>query len=134
MPVKERLATLVPIRNKDRAIRFFCKNLGGRLVYRGRGEMRNMWASVSLAGSELWLIVPEKREKRSMAYTTFVVRDIRKFVARLKAKGIRFQRAVRMGPQTRIEGPIAFETFGAAAFFPDSEGNLWMAWENFPPM
>ena len=37
-----------------------------------------------------------------------------------------------MGPKSRVEGPIAFETFGAAAFFKDPEGNLLMIWQNSP--
>ena len=129
-----RLATLMPIRDMDRAIKFYTKALGGRLQFRGEGEMKDFWASMKLGANEIWLIAPQKREKRTMAYSTFLVKNIKSAVNELKRKGVKFQRAERMGPETRIEGPIAFESFGASAFFKDSEGNLMMVWQNFPPM
>jgi hypothetical protein len=39
-----------------------------------------------------------------------------------------------MSKETKVEGPIAYESFGASAFFKDSEGNLLMVWQNNPPM
>ena len=131
---KAQLATLVPIRDMNRAIKFYTKSLGGKLRYRGKGAMRNFWATLKLGPNEIWLIAPQKREKRTMAYSTFLVKNIKSAVNELKRKGVKFQRAERMGPKTRIEGPIAFESFGASAFFKDSEGNLMMVWQNIPPM
>jgi len=131
---KAQLATLVPIRDMNRAIKFYTKSLGGKLRYRGKGAMRNFWATLKLGPNEIWLIAPQKREKRTMAYSTFLVKNIKSAVNELKRKGVKFQRAERMGPETRIEGPIAFESFGASAFFKDSEGNLLMIWQNHPPM
>jgi predicted enzyme related to lactoylglutathione lyase len=134
MASKARLVTLMPIRNMDRAIRFYTKRLGAKLSERARGEMRNMWASVELAGQDVWLIAPSKREKRDLAYSTLLVKNIKSYVRGLAKNGIKFQRAEKMGPQSRIEGPITYESFGASAFFKDSEGNLLMVWENVPPM
>ncbi len=125
-----RLATLMPIRNMNRAIRFYTKKLGAKVTARAPGDMRNMWASVKLGGVDVWLIVPERYEKRTLAYSTILVRNIRTTVRGLTKKGVRFQRAVRMGPETRIDGPIAFDPFGASAFFKDPEGNLLMLWQN----
>lgn len=129
-----RLVTLIPIRKMDRAIRFYTKALGAKLLYRGQGEMKDSWAGLKLGGVEVWFIAPEKREKRSLSYTTFLVKDIRRFVGGLKRKGVRFDRAVRMSRESRVEGPITFEPFGASAFFKDTEGNLLMVWQNEPPM
>ena len=129
-----RMVTLMPIRNMDRALRFYTKVLGGKLVYRAEGEMKDDWASISIGDHEVWLITPEKREKRELAYSTFLVRNIRKKVSDLMSKGVKFSRAERSGPETKVEGPIAFETFGAGAFFKDSEGNALMLWQNNPPM
>ncbi len=126
--------TLVPIRNMNRAIRFYTRCLGGKVVYRGRGAMRNFWASLKVGGSDIWLVAPEKREKRSLAYSVLLVKNARSAVARLKEKGVRFQRPEKMNPETKIEGSIAVDSFGAVAFFKDSEGNLLMLWQNFPPM
>jgi len=130
---KAPLATLVPSRNMARAIKFYTKVLGGRLRYRGEGEMRNLWASIKLGPNEIWLIAPQRREKRTLAYSTFLVKNIKGAVSQLKRKGVTFQRAERRGPETRLEGPIAFESSGAAAFFKDSEGNLLMIWQSALP-
>jgi catechol 2,3-dioxygenase-like lactoylglutathione lyase family enzyme len=127
-----RLATLIPIRNMNRAIEFYTKALGGKLLYRGTGKMRDFWASVQLGNDVVWLIAPQKREKRTLAYSAFLVKDIKAFVNGLKRKGVKFQRAQRMGPETQVDGPIAYEPVGASAFFKDTEGNLMMVWQNNP--
>ena len=126
-------ATLVPIRNMDRAIGYYTNVLGGSVNMRAEGEMKNYWASVNVGKAEFWLVKPEKREKRTLAYSTFVVKDIRKTVSNLKDKGVKFLRAEKMGPDSKIEGPISFTPYGAEAFFKDSEGNLSMLWENKIP-
>ncbi|HTT34880.1 MAG TPA: VOC family protein [Thermoplasmata archaeon] len=123
------LATLMPIRNMDRAVKFYTKMLGARVLMRGTGAMKNSWASVRVAGAEVWLITPSKREKRTLAYSTFLVRNIRSVVKKLQANGVKFSRAERSSKETRVEGPIAFEPWGAAAFFSDSEGNELMLWQ-----
>ncbi len=97
---------------------------------RAPGDMKNYWASVNVGKTEFWLIRPEKREKRDLAYSTFVVKDIKKTVAGLKKKKVRFLRGEKMGRDSRVEGPIVYSPYGAAALFKDSEGNLLMLWEN----
>lgn len=129
-----RIATLVPIKNMNRAIKFFSKSLGGRLMERGQGQMKNFWASMHIGNADFWLVGNTQREKRKLAYTTLLVKDIKRYVKGLQGKRVKFEKAERMGPDTRIEGPVAFESFGASAFFKDSEGNLWMVWQNFPAM
>ncbi len=127
---KASLATLVPIKNMDRAIRFYTKALGGSLNMRAPGDMKNFWASVDVGKTEFWMIHPSKREKRDLAYSTFVVKDIKKTVAGLKKKGVRFLHGEKMGPDSRVKGPITYDSYGAGALFKDSEGNLLMLWEN----
>jgi predicted enzyme related to lactoylglutathione lyase len=129
-----RMVTLIPIRNMDRAIRFYTKILDGKLGDRADGPMKNYWASLRVGGAEVWFVAPQQREKRKLAYQTFLVKDIRKYVADLKRRGVKFGKAERMNKETKVEGPIAFDSFGASAFFKDSEGNMLMAWQNFPPM
>jgi predicted enzyme related to lactoylglutathione lyase len=128
------LVALIPIRDMNRAIKFYTKALGAKLKFRGRGQMRNMWASLKLGDADVWFIVPEKFERRTLAYTLLLVKNIKAAVKKLQKNGVRFQKPEAMGPKTRLEGPIAFESFGASAFFKDSEGNLMMVWQNFPPM
>jgi predicted enzyme related to lactoylglutathione lyase len=124
------LVTLIPITKMDRAIGFYTKVLGGKLTMRAEGPMRNFWASLSLGGCEVWLVNPGEKERRKLAYNTLVVKDIRKFVASLKARKVKFGKAERMGPSTKVEGPVAYDEMGASAFFKDSEGNLLMLWQN----
>jgi len=123
-------ATLVPIRNMDRALRFYTKTLGGSLNMRATGEMKNSWASVNVGKTEFWLVRPEKHEKRELAYSVFAVKDIKKTVAGLKKKRIKFLRAERMGADSKVEGPISYSPYGAGAILKDSEGNLLMLWQN----
>ena len=130
---KAAFATSVPIRNMDRAIRFYTRTLGGSLNMRGQGEMRDSWASVNVGKAEFWLVKPEKREKRDLAYSTFIVKDIKKTVVGLKGKGVKFLRAEKMSSDSRIDGPISYTPYGAGAFFKDSEGNLAALWENKIP-
>jgi catechol 2,3-dioxygenase-like lactoylglutathione lyase family enzyme len=129
-----RLATLVTIKDMDRAIKFYTKTLGGKLLHRGEGEMKDWWASVKVGRNEFWLVAPDTKEKRTLAYSTFVVKDIRSVVDDLKARGVKFSRAERTSKETKIEGPIASDSFGAEAFFKDSEGNLLMVWQSSPLM
>ena len=91
------------------------------------GEMKDSFAAVAIAKEEFWLIKGAK--KADLAYSTFVVKDIKATVDGLKAKGARFLRAERESSTTRIDGPINYHTFGAEAFFKDSEGNLLMLWQ-----
>ncbi len=71
---------MVPIRDMDRALKFYTKTLGGSLNLRAQSEMKNSSASVSLGKAEFWLVRPEKHEKRDLAYSVFVVKDIKKTV------------------------------------------------------
>lgn len=131
---KSKFATLVPIKKMKRAIRFYTETLGGKLLYKGEGEMADGFAGIQVGQAEFWLITPSKKEKRKLAYFAFLVKDIRSEVKALQKKGVKFDKAERMGAQTKIEGPISWEPWGGAAFFDDSEGNALMLWQNIPPM
>jgi catechol 2,3-dioxygenase-like lactoylglutathione lyase family enzyme len=124
-----RLTTLIPIKNMDRAIKFYTKALGGKVLFRGDGT----YARLNLGGDEVWLVSPGKWEKRTLAYSVFQVKSIKTFVNGLKRHGVKFERAQRMGPESKVDGPIAYESFGASAFFKDSEGNLLMVWQTILP-
>ncbi len=122
-------ATLVSVRNMDRAVKFYTETLGGKLLFRGEGKMKDFWASVKVSKSEFWLVSPSEREKRTLAYSVFAVKDIKAAVADLRSRRVRFQRAEKSETTTKVEGPIAYDMGGAAAFFKDSEGNLLMLWQ-----
>jgi hypothetical protein len=124
--------TLVPIRNMTRAIRYYTKQLSGKLVMRGTGDMKDGWAAMKIAGHDVWLISPDKREKRSLAYMTLLVKDARRYVKALQKRGVKFERPEKMGPGSTIDGAVSVSPYGSNAFFKDSEGNLWMVFE--PPV
>lgn len=128
---KSDFATFVVIRDMDRAIGFYTKTLGGKLDERAPGEMKDMWASIKIGRENFWLIKPPGRQQKKpdLAFSTFIVKDIKAEVTDLKKKGVRFQKAEKMGESTVIDGPIAKDEFGATAFFKDSEGNLLMLWQ-----
>lgn len=127
---KSRFAALIPIKNLDRAIRFYTETLGGELKERGKEEMKDSWASVTVNKAELWLIKPEKRERMELAYNVFMVDDMKKTVTGLVKKGAKFLPGEKMGPGTEVDGPITSMPWGAkSAFLKDSEGNLLMLWE-----
>jgi len=122
------LATVIPVRNMDRAIRFYTKILGGSVNMRAEGDRRNYFASINLGNEQFWLVKPERRERRDLAYTTFIVKDIKRTVAGLKSRGVKFLRAEKIDPDSTIEGPILYTSHGAESFFKDSEGNQLMLW------
>jgi catechol 2,3-dioxygenase-like lactoylglutathione lyase family enzyme len=113
----------------DRAVKFYTESLGGKLLHRMEGDMKDFWASVEVSGSEFWLVSPEEKEKIELAYSVFMVDDIKGAVDELKAKGVKFSRGEKMGKDSRVEGPITYESSGASAFFKDSEGNLLMLYQ-----
>ena len=129
MPDGPKLETLIPIRKMDPALTFYTKALRAPVTDRATGAMKNSWAAGKVCGAEVWFTGVEKWEKRSLAYQTFVVKDIRRFVAKLKRAGVAFEKAERMSKETKIDGPMAFDVYGASAFFKDSEGNLLMVWQ-----
>ncbi len=127
---ESRFAALIPIKNLDRALKFYVDTLGGKLKEMGQGEMKDSWASVTVNEAELWLIKPEKREKMELAYNVFIVSDIKKTVVGLAKRGAKFLPGEKMGPGTEVNGPITSMPWGAkSAFLKDSEGNLLMLWE-----
>jgi predicted enzyme related to lactoylglutathione lyase len=129
---KSSFATLIVIRDMDRAIKFYTKTLGGKLQMRADGEMKDSWASIKFGQAEIWLVNPPgpKPKKLDLAFSTFIVKDVKKEVQDLKKKGVKFQKAEKMNDETVIDGAVATDEFGSTAFFNDSEGNLLMIWQS----
>ncbi|MCI4345915.1 MAG: VOC family protein [Thermoplasmata archaeon] len=134
MAPEAHVVSLIVVRNMDRAIKFYTKVLGAKLRERAPGPMKNFWASLKVGGAEVWFVSPPEREKRKLAYHAFLVKDIKRFVGKLKKHGVKFEKAEPMEKNAKIEGPIVFESFGASAMFKDSEGNLLMVWQSFGQM
>jgi predicted enzyme related to lactoylglutathione lyase len=128
---KAGFATLTPVRKMDRAVKFYTKTLGGKLQGRAEGEMKEMWASVKIGKEEFWLVKPSdsQEKKPDLAFSTFIVKDIKTEVSDLKRRGARFEKAERNEQTTKVDGPIAYDSIGATAFLKDSEGNLLMLFQ-----
>jgi catechol 2,3-dioxygenase-like lactoylglutathione lyase family enzyme len=129
---KASFATLTPVKNMDRAIKFYTKTLGGRLLMRAEGEMKDMWASVRIGKEEFWLIrsTDQQGKKPDLAFSTFIVKNIKSEVANLKKKGAKFDTPETGEWTKKVEGPIAYDPVGATAFLKDSEGNLLMLFQS----
>jgi catechol 2,3-dioxygenase-like lactoylglutathione lyase family enzyme len=129
---KSEFATLIVVRNMERALKFYTKTLGAKLQMRADGEMKDSWASVRLGKEEFWLVNPPgpKPKKVDLAFNAFIVKDIKKEVQDLRKKGVKFEKAEKMNSDTVVDGAVATDSFGATAFFNDSEGNLLMLWQN----
>jgi predicted enzyme related to lactoylglutathione lyase len=121
---------LVTVKKMERAVKFYTEALGGKLLSKAEGDMADSFASIKVGKTEFWLIIPDTWEKRELAYSAFVVDDIKATVDALKSKGVRFSRAEKVTPDTKIDGPIARHKWGAEAFFKDSEGNQLMLWQS----
>jgi catechol 2,3-dioxygenase-like lactoylglutathione lyase family enzyme len=116
----------------DRAVKFYTETLGGKLLQRNHGDMKDSWASVDVSGSDFWLVSPEERERLELAYSVFTVDDIRAVVGKLKEKGVKFNRGEKTEKDSRVEGHITYDPAGAVAFFKDPEGNLLMPYQGKP--
>lgn len=123
-------ATLIPVKDMDRAVRFYTETLGGKLLMRDKGDMKDFWASIKLSGCEFWLVSPEEREKLELAYSVFMIKDIKAIIDDLKSKGVKFSRGEKTGKDSKVVGPITYDSMGAMAFFKDSEGNLLMLYQS----
>jgi catechol 2,3-dioxygenase-like lactoylglutathione lyase family enzyme len=128
---KAGFATLIAVKNMDRALNFYTKRLGAKLQMRAHGQMKNMWASIKFGKEDFWLIHPPgpPAKKLDLAFSAFIVKDVKKEVAELRKKGVRFQRAEKMDANTVVDGAVATDPYGSTAFFNDSEGNLLMLWQ-----
>ena len=122
-------ATLVPVRNMDRALKFY-RGARRKAAHAGGRGHEGLLGLGKVSKTEFWFVAPERREKRELAYTVFSVKNIREAVRDLKAKDVKFRRGEKMGRDAKVEGPISSDQYGATAFFKDSEGNLLMLWQN----
>jgi catechol 2,3-dioxygenase-like lactoylglutathione lyase family enzyme len=128
---KAGFATLLTVKNMDRAVKFYTTKLGGKLQSRADGDMKDMWASVKIGKGEFWLINPSEKQGNipELAFSTFVVKNIKSEVADLRKRGVKFEKAEKSEWTTKVDGPITYDAIGATAFFKDSEGNLLMIFQ-----
>jgi catechol 2,3-dioxygenase-like lactoylglutathione lyase family enzyme len=127
---KAGFATLTPVKDMNRAIKFYTKVLGGKLLMRAEGDMKDMWASVKIGRQEFWLVNPPDTEKKpDLDFSTFVVKNIKAEVKGLQKRGVKFDVPEKSEWTKKIDGPISYDPSGASAFFYDSESNLLMLYQ-----
>ena len=77
MLTKADFATITPVRDMERAFKFYTKTLGGTLEARAKGDMKDMWASIKIGKETFWLGPRSSQLKKlDFAFSSFVVKDI----------------------------------------------------------
>jgi catechol 2,3-dioxygenase-like lactoylglutathione lyase family enzyme len=126
MALKAEVVTLIPVKKMARAIEFYTKKLDAKVLMRGYGEMKDWWSSIEIADREFWLVGADATEKRKLAYQALTVKNIKKAVAKLTDKGVKFEKGEAGEMGDTVDGPISSGKNGSTAFFKDTESNLWM--------
>lgn len=103
----------VPVRDQDRALRFYTEKLGLRIFTdQSMGDRR--WIELQVPGSETMLVLHEQRDHQpgSMPAVVFVADNVQATFEALRAKGVEFTQPPKKAP------------WGESAMLQDSEGNL----------
>lgn len=105
----------IPVRDQDRALRFYTEKLGLRILTDQEFSPAQRWIELSIAGAETGVVLftPEGHEDRigTFVNTSWEVDNIQKTCDELAARGVEFV------------GPPQKQPWGTFAVMKDSEGN-----------
>lgn len=105
----------IPVRDQDRALRFYTEKLGLRVLTDQEFTAAQRWIELSIPGAEtgITLFTPEGQEDRvgTFVNTSWEVDNIDKTYSELQAKGVEFAK------------PPEKQPWGTFAIMKDSEGN-----------
>jgi predicted enzyme related to lactoylglutathione lyase len=105
----------IPVRDQDRALKFYTDKLGFSVLTDQKFSEKQRWIELSVPGAETGVVLftPEGHENRigTFVHTSWVVDDVEKTYEKLKSKGVEFAGA----PQT--------QPWGTFVMMKDSEGN-----------
>jgi catechol 2,3-dioxygenase-like lactoylglutathione lyase family enzyme len=108
----------IPVADQDRALEFYTKKLGCRILTDQPFNDEQRWIELGIPGSDtsLVLFTPDEHRDRigTYAHVTFWADDVKRTYEELKAKGVKF-----MGEPQVAE-------WGSSAIFQDSEGNKFV--------
>ena len=108
----------VPVTDQDRALDFYTKKLGFRIVTDTPFDGSQRWIELGLPRSEtkLVLFTPDEHKKMIGGFMniTFVADDVEKTAQELKARGVEF-----------VQEPQKAD-WGTAAIFQDPDGNKFV--------
>ena len=105
----------IPVRDQDRALRFYTEKLGFRVFTDQQFSDKQRWIELSIPGAETGIVLftPDGHEDRIGTFinTSWEVNDIEKTYAELRDNGVEF------------DGPPAKQPWGSFVKMKDSEGN-----------
>jgi len=105
----------IPVRDQQRALRFYTEKLGFRVLTDQPFSETQRWIELGIPGAEtgITLFTPEGQEDRigTFVNTSWEVDDIEKTYRDLRAKGVEFA------------GPPQQQPWGTFVILKDSEGN-----------
>ena len=105
----------IPVKDQDRALRFYTEKLGFRILTDQQFSEKQRWIELSIPGAEtgLALFTPEGHEDRIGTFmnTSWEVDNVENTYEELAARGVEFA------------GPPQKQPWGTSAILKDSEGN-----------
>ena len=105
----------IPVKDQDRALRFYTEKLGFRILIDQQFSEKQRWIELSIPGAEtgVSLFTPDGHEDRvgTFVNTSWEVDNMDKTYQELTAKGVEFA------------GPPQKQPWGTFAILKDSEGN-----------
>lgn len=108
----------VPVRDQDRALKFYTEGLGFRIVTDQPFSDDQRWIELGIDGAEtrLVLFTPDGHENRigSQSNVTFMAEDVDATYGELKERGVEFA-----GPPQKLD-------WGTFASFSDLDGNTFV--------
>jgi catechol 2,3-dioxygenase-like lactoylglutathione lyase family enzyme len=108
----------VPVSDQDRALEFYTRKLGFRVITDQPFDDRQRWIELGIgrAGTGITLFTPEGQEERIGSFTSiaFVADDVEATWRELAAQGVKF-----------IQEPQKAD-WGTAAIFADPDGNQFV--------
>ena len=123
--VLDRVTTVLPVDDKERAHRFYAETLG----LPRRGETGDGSELFGTDGGPMLQLMPVTDGKHSEHTTlSFEVHDIERTVEELEAKGVRFQDYDT--PELKTEHHICTTDSEKCAWFMDTEDNILCVHEN----
>lgn len=105
----------IPVRDQDRALRFYTEKLGFRVFTDQQFSEKQRWIELSIPGAETGIVLftPDGHEDRigTFVHTSWEVDNLEKTYAELLEKGVEFA------------GPPQKQPWGSFVMLKDSEGN-----------
>jgi predicted enzyme related to lactoylglutathione lyase len=105
----------IPVRDQDRALRFYTEKLGFRILTDQAFSDRQRWIELSIPGADTGIVLftPDGQEDRigTFVNTSWEVDNIDKTYRELQEKGVEFT------------GPPQKQPWGTFVMMKDSEGN-----------